>query len=93
MTLNRRYRRYSFGLLALSAALVISLLCPGAVTAQADSAPKVLVVTAHPDDHAEFAAVIYKITHDLGGVVDLVVITNGEGGFKYSTLAESYYWS
>jgi LmbE family N-acetylglucosaminyl deacetylase len=91
MTLNRPYRTHPFWLLALSAALVIALLCPGAATAQADSAPKILVVTAHPDDHAEFAAVIYKITHDLGGVVDLVVITNGEGGFKYSTLAESYY--
>jgi N-acetylglucosamine malate deacetylase 2 len=73
-------------------ALAAAALCgPKAAQAQPDSAPKVLVVTAHPDDHAEFAAVIYKITHDLGGIVDLVVITNGEGGFKYSTLAESYY--
>lgn len=52
---------------------------------------RVLIVTAHSDDHAAFAAAIYKITHDIGGKVDLVVITNGEGGFKYSTLGERYY--
>lgn len=89
MTSNTRWGKHLSGLLGLS--LALALLSPLPAPAQADSAPKVLVVTAHPDDHAEFAAVIYKITHDLGGIVDLVVITNGEGGFKYSTLAESYY--
>jgi len=53
--------------------------------------PKVLVVVAHPDDETAAAATIYKITHELNGVVDQCVITNGEGGYKYSTLAESYY--
>jgi LmbE family N-acetylglucosaminyl deacetylase len=53
--------------------------------------PKVLVVTAHPDDETGMAAVIYKITHDLKGVVDQCVITNGEAGYKYSTLANDYY--
>ena len=27
----------------------------------------------------------------LGGAVDELIITNGEGGFRYSTLAEAYY--
>jgi len=53
--------------------------------------PRVLIVDAHPDDETSYAATVYKITHDLHGVVDLVVITNGEGGYKYSTLAEPYY--
>lgn len=53
--------------------------------------PKVLVVTAHPDDETGMAVVIYKITHDLKGSVDQCVITNGEAGYKYSTLANDYY--
>jgi LmbE family N-acetylglucosaminyl deacetylase len=68
-----------------------SLLLPAIAHAQIDSTLRVLAVTAHADDNAAFAATIYKITHDLGGKVDLVVITDGAGGFKYSTLAESYY--
>jgi LmbE family N-acetylglucosaminyl deacetylase len=56
-----------------------------------DSYPKVLVVTAHPDDDAVFAAANYKIVHDLKGIVDIALITNGEGGYKYSTLAEPIY--
>jgi len=55
------------------------------------SPPSVLIITAHPDDEMFFAATVYKITHDLKGRVDLAVITNGEAGFKYSTLAEAYY--
>ena len=60
-------------------------------SAQYQPGPKVLVITAHPDDETAMAATIYKITHELNGRVDQCVITNGEGGYKYSTLAESYY--
>jgi LmbE family N-acetylglucosaminyl deacetylase len=35
--------------------------------------------------------VIYKVTHDLKGTVDQCVITNGEAGYKYSTLGNAYY--
>lgn len=48
-------------------------------------------MTAHADDHAAFAATLYQIAHAGVGTVDLVVITNGEAGYKYSTLAEAYY--
>jgi N-acetylglucosamine malate deacetylase 2 len=58
---------------------------------QKDSVVKVLVVIAHPDDESTFCGTIYKITHDLKGQVDIALITNGEGGYKYSTLAEAYY--
>jgi LmbE family N-acetylglucosaminyl deacetylase len=63
----------------------------GLTPAQQITGPKVLVVVAHPDDETAAAATIYKITHELNGLVDQCVITNGEGGYKYSTLAESYY--
>jgi LmbE family N-acetylglucosaminyl deacetylase len=53
--------------------------------------PRVLAVIAHPDDETAFAASLYAISHKLGGTCDVVVVTNGEGGFKYSTLAESLY--
>ncbi|MCC6409365.1 MAG: PIG-L family deacetylase [Planctomycetes bacterium] len=53
--------------------------------------PRVLVVIAHPDDETAFAGALYKVTTHLDGVCDVLVITNGEGGFKYATLAERIY--
>jgi LmbE family N-acetylglucosaminyl deacetylase len=62
------------------------------VKAPASAAPvRALIVVAHPDDEVCFAATVYEITHNLGGVVDQLVVTNGEGGYRYSLLAESYY--
>lgn len=52
---------------------------------------KALIITAHPDDESTFAVTIYKITHDLKGKVDIAIVTNGEGGYKYSTLADDFY--
>jgi N-acetylglucosamine malate deacetylase 2 len=37
------------------------------------------------------AATIYRVAKELGGKVDQAVITNGEGGYRYSALAEKYY--
>lgn len=60
--------------------------------AQAKSAPtRVLIVVAHPDDESDFVGALYKLTHVLGGKADLCIITNGEGGYRYSTLAEPIY--
>lgn len=53
--------------------------------------PKILIVTAHPDDESAMAATVYKVTHDLNGIADILLVTNGEGGYKYSTLAEDIY--
>jgi LmbE family N-acetylglucosaminyl deacetylase len=64
---------------------------PTALRPLALLAPRVLIVVAHPDDEACFAATVYEITHNLGGVVDQLVITNGEGGYRYSLLAEPVY--
>ena len=57
----------------------------------AQNGPKILVVTAHPDDEAMFAATMYRITHALGGSVDLALVTDGAGGYRFSTLAENIY--
>jgi len=56
-----------------------------------DASPRLLAVVAHPDDETAFAATLYAASRGLGGVCDVVVITNGEGGFKYSTLAQDLY--
>jgi LmbE family N-acetylglucosaminyl deacetylase len=76
--------------LVLACALAAGLGTPQRAWAQGGS-PSVLVVTAHPDDDAMFAAAVYRITHGLGGVVDLALITDGSGGFRYSGPAEAIY--
>ncbi|MDA0374203.1 MAG: PIG-L family deacetylase [Planctomycetota bacterium] len=52
---------------------------------------RALCVVAHPDDEIAFSGTVYKIATHLGGAVDVVVITNGEAGYKYSLLAERIY--
>ena len=52
---------------------------------------RVLLVVAHPDDESECAAVVYRVTHELGGVVDQVIVTNGEGGFEFAAPAQAFY--
>lgn len=53
--------------------------------------PRVLLVTAHPDDDAIFSATVFKTTHLLDGTVDLAIMTNGEGGYRFSTLGNYIY--
>lgn len=63
----------------------------GPVFAEPGRLFKVLLVVAHPDDESECAAFVYRVTHELGGTVDQVVVTNGEAGARYSAPAEAYY--
>jgi hypothetical protein len=51
----------------------------------------VLVIIAHPDDETIFAGFIHALTHKLNATVDLVCITNGEGGFRHSAPSEPLY--
>jgi LmbE family N-acetylglucosaminyl deacetylase len=53
--------------------------------------PRVLVVTAHPDDETGFSVTMFKITHELKGTVDMAVMTDGGGGFADSQLGAMYY--
>lgn len=69
----------------------MALMAGSGLAADEASPPKVLLVVAHPDDEYYFAATVYRIAQELGGVVDQVIITNGEGGYRYSTLAEKVY--
>lgn len=58
---------------------------------QLDYKPRILLVTAHPDDDALFSATVFKTSYLLDGAVDLAVLTNGEGGYRYSTLGNYIY--
>lgn len=66
-------------------------LAVGESPAQSPHPPKVLLVVAHPDDEYTFSATTYRLVRELGGTADQVIITDGESGFRYSSLAESYY--
>src|ERR1035437_2059470 len=62
------------------------------VVAEAARKPvRVLLVVAHPDDEYEVAGTVYRISKELFGTVDQVVITDGEAGYRYSSLAVPYY--
>jgi len=57
----------------------------------APAPPRALIVVAHADDESCFSVTTYEITHNLGGTVDQLLITDGGGGYRYSLLAEPYY--
>jgi LmbE family N-acetylglucosaminyl deacetylase len=50
-----------------------------------------LLVVAHPDDEYEVAGTVYRISKELFGTVDQVIITDGEAGYRYASLAVPYY--
>ncbi|AEI50111.1 LmbE family protein [Runella slithyformis DSM 19594] len=52
--------------------------------------PKVLIVTAHPDDETMFPVTVFKITRELKGIADLALITDASGGFN-GMVASKYY--
>jgi LmbE family N-acetylglucosaminyl deacetylase len=76
---------------AVALACALAALSPANLAAQDGERVQVLIVIAHPDDEAMFAATVYKITHFLDGDVDLALITDGSGGYRYSQLAEPIY--
>ena len=79
--------------------LMVGVLSSGAATAQnSGSSPKkarggirVLLVVAHPDDEYEVAGTVYRISKELSGTVDQLIITKGEAGYHYASLADRYY--
>ncbi len=79
------------GTMAPASAVPLSATVAAAPASAAAAPVRALIVVAHPDDEVCFAATVYEITHNLGGVVDQLVITNGEAGYRYSLLAEQFY--
>jgi LmbE family N-acetylglucosaminyl deacetylase len=71
-------------------ALAAPVLAPEALPAR-DGAGKLLIVVAHPDDEYAFSATVYRMVRELGWSADQVVITDGEAGYRYSALAETFY--
>lgn len=71
--------------------LAVTSFSSDATAQELDYEPRVLLVTAHPDDDALFSATVFKTSHLLDGDVDLALMTNGEGGYKYSTLGNYIY--
>ena len=78
---------------------IVSALSTGTATAgvatsfqeKATAGLQVLLVVAHPDDEYEVAGTVYRISKELQGAVDQLIITDGEGGYRYSSLADRYY--
>lgn len=59
--------------------------------ARSNAQPKLLIVVAHPDDEYMFAATTYRLARELHWIADQVVITDGESGYRYASLAEAIY--
>jgi len=78
-------------LLVVTFSLLIGIAPIDATAQKLDYEPKILLVTAHPDDDALYSATVFKTTHLLNGAVDLALMTNGEGGYRYSTLGNFIY--
>jgi LmbE family N-acetylglucosaminyl deacetylase len=71
--------------------LILAAVAISAAGVDGEERLKVLAVVAHPDDEYAFSATTYRIARELGGIVDQVVISNGEAGYRYSVLAEQVY--
>jgi LmbE family N-acetylglucosaminyl deacetylase len=52
---------------------------------------RALLVVAHPDDEYEMAGTVYRLAKELSATVDQLIVTDGEAGYRYSSLAEQYY--
>lgn len=76
---------------ALLACAIAALVLPSLSGQPAREPWKVLLVVAHPDDEYYFAGTVYRLAQELNATVDQVIITNGEGGYRYSALAEKIY--
>jgi LmbE family N-acetylglucosaminyl deacetylase len=71
-------------------AMAGAALLPHVAAAQAAPA-KLLIIVAHPDDEYAFAAGTYRLVRESGWIADQVIVTDGESGYRYAALAETYY--
>jgi LmbE family N-acetylglucosaminyl deacetylase len=63
----------------------------GRARADVQDWPRVLVVVPGPGDDCECAVSLYRIVHELGGVVDEAVMSAGDSSAGMSRAAEAYY--
>jgi N-acetylglucosamine malate deacetylase 2 len=91
LTTEKLLKAFATGATLWPDAAAYSLAGSDAWTAQEQPRLKVLLVVAHPDDESECAAAIYRITHELGGIVDQVIVTDGQSGSEYSGPGATYY--
>jgi len=87
-------------LLAMAGAALLPQVLPAQAFAhaqanlQADARAKpgkLLIVVAHPDDEYACAATTYRMVRELGWTADQVIVTDGESGNRYASLAEVFY--
>ena len=71
-------------------AMAGAALLPEVLTAKPQRG-KLLIVVAHPDDEYACAATTYHMVRELGWTADQVIVTDGESGSRYATLAEMFY--
>jgi LmbE family N-acetylglucosaminyl deacetylase len=71
--------------------LLASLFLLGSADSWAGSPPSALIIVAHPDDEYCLAATTFRMAQELHGLVDQLVITDGESGYKYSGPSEHVY--
>jgi N-acetylglucosamine malate deacetylase 2 len=87
----KRYVVISVFVIAIAGAVAGKAQTAAPIAAPESTSSRVLLVVAHPDDEYEMAGTVYRITKELAGVVDQVIISDGEGGFRNSSLAGQYY--
>lgn len=90
MMISTKHIGWSLVLALFLIANAVAQLSPSATKAETKRV-RVLLVVAHPDDEYEVAGTLYRITKELAGTVDQLIITDGEAGYRYSLLAEQYY--
>jgi LmbE family N-acetylglucosaminyl deacetylase len=52
---------------------------------------KLLIFVAHPDDEYAVAGSTYRLVRESGWIADQAIVTDGEAGYRYATLAEEFY--
>jgi LmbE family N-acetylglucosaminyl deacetylase len=85
----KRFLIFSLLAVALSTGAAAQAVVSGEVKTRGPV--RLLLVVAHPDDEYEVAGTVYRISRELSGTVDQIIITDGEAGYRYSSLAAPYY--
>jgi LmbE family N-acetylglucosaminyl deacetylase len=80
-----------FSLLVVALSLSVAAAERPASTGKQAPGVRVLLVVAHPDDEYEMAGTVYRLAKEMAATVDQLIVTDGEAGYRYSSLAGQYY--